>query len=120
MKNAINWFEIPASNFDRAVTFYNIILNTELHREVIAGIPNAIFPNEGDEAVGGSVVLNPQLSPSSQGSTVYLNAGGDMTAIYGRIIAAGGQCLTPIIDFPFGKMAFFLDTEGNRVGLHTT
>ncbi|MEP7376701.1 MAG: VOC family protein [Chitinophagaceae bacterium] len=32
MKNAINWFEIPVENFDKAKKFYEAILGADLKR----------------------------------------------------------------------------------------
>jgi predicted enzyme related to lactoylglutathione lyase len=118
MKNAINWFEIPAQDFDRAVAFYSALIGSEMYREVFNGIPNAFFPADR-EGVGGSIVFDPNVKPAEHGTVVYLNAGNDIDAMLARVEAAGGQIIlgkTPIP--PQGYMAFIRDTEGNRVGLH--
>jgi hypothetical protein len=118
MVNAVNWFEIPAADFDRAVQFYSDILGKPLRKEVFMGTPNGFFPYEGG-AVGGAVVYSEGYVPSDKGTLVYLNAHGDLDGVVGRVKAAGGKVLlakTAIGDA--GHMAIILDTEGNKVGLN--
>ena len=43
MANAINWFEIPATNFQRAKDFYSKIFDTEMHVQKYYGNSNGIF-----------------------------------------------------------------------------
>lgn len=119
MKSAVNWFELPSIDFDRAVRFYETILGVQLHRETFNGEPNGIFPYEGEEAAGGAVIFRPTLKPSQDGAIVYLNAAGQMDAVLGRIERAGGKIVMPrtSIGDP-GFIAMFLDTEGNKVVLH--
>jgi predicted enzyme related to lactoylglutathione lyase len=119
MQNAINWFEIPAADFDRAVRFYNTVLDIQLRKELFNQVPNAIFPTEGADPVGGAVVFSPDYVPSPQGSLVYLNADGKLDDILKRIPTAGGKVLLPktSIGDP-GYIAILMDTEGNKIGLH--
>ena len=119
MKNTINWFEIPATDFDRAVRFYSTVFNVQLHNELVMGVQSAIFPGDGEESVNGAIVFGDHYAPSSSGSVVYLNADHQLDAILSRIETAGGKILLPATDIGFGFIAHFLDTEGNRVGLHS-
>jgi uncharacterized protein len=118
MQNAINWFDIPALDFERAVKFYETILEVTLHQEGLGGTMNGIFP--ADRAgVTGAVCKGPGYTPSADGSIVYLNANGQIDAVLSRVEAAGGRILRPKTPIgPFGHIAWFLDSEGNRVGLH--
>lgn len=119
--NAINWFEIPAIDFDRAVKFYENALGISMHREVFAGDPNAFFAYTQGQGVGGSVVKADYAKPSAEGVVVYLNAGtrAQLEASLGRVEAAGGAVLRPATDMgEIGTIAFIRDTEGNQVGLH--
>ena len=121
MKNTINWFEIPSTNFDRAVKFYSDILGQPLRKEVMGGTPNGVFPYEKDEhdrTVGGSVIYDENVKPSATGVTVYLNCTGIIDEVLARVPKAGGQVLSPKIDTPVGSQAVILDTEGNRIALH--
>jgi predicted enzyme related to lactoylglutathione lyase len=119
--NAINWFEIPATDFDRAVKFYESALGISMHRETFAGDPNGFFPYTQGEGVGGSVVKAEYARPNADGAVVYLNAGTreQLEAALARVEAAGGAVLQPASDLEgIGTIAFIRDTEGNRVGLH--
>ena len=125
MKSALNWFEIPTTDFDRAVTFYNTILAVELRREVSGGVPNGVFPYErrddgrdNERGIGGSIIYDPQVKPSRDGITVYLDVSGKMDDVLSRVTAAGGHVILPKTDMGMGHIALIIDTEGNRVGLH--
>jgi len=119
MRNAVNWFEIPAEDFDRAVRFYDAILNKPLKRELFMGIPNALFQFEGG-GVGGSVVKMDGVRPSSEGTTVYVNAEGRLDEVVRNTPAAGGKVLMEKTEIgPAGFIALIEDTEGNRVGFHS-
>jgi hypothetical protein len=117
MPNAPNWFEIPATDIERA-KFYGSLLGTEI--AVGEGSPGnklAMFPAE--DGVGGALVKGESYSPTTEGSIVYLSAGNDSAAVLGRVEKAGGKILLPRTDIgEHGFVAFVLDTEGNRVGLH--
>lgn len=118
MNNAISWFEIPAVNFDRAVTFYDTILGKSLRRGAFNNIPHGFFPAD-ERAVSGAVVLDPMYQPGEHGSVIYLNAGADIDGILSRVEAAGGKVVLPKVDIaPQGYMAHIVDTEGNKIGLH--
>lgn len=120
MRNAINWFEIPATDFDRAVKFYNAILATELPVTTMGEYQMAFLPQEGD-GVGGTVVAGEGCVPSQSGTLVYLNCGEDLSEVLGRIEPNGGTILMPktLITEEYGYMAIFLDSEGGKVALHS-
>lgn len=122
MKHAINWFEIPAADFDRAVTFYNTILDESLRKEMVAGVPNGILPYEQDDshnAIGGAVIFDERIKPGMSGIVPYLNCTGKLDAVLSRVPAAGGKVLMPAIQTQFGSIAMIMDSEGNRIGLHS-
>jgi uncharacterized protein len=119
--HAIDWFEIPVRNLDRAQTFYETVLATALRREPMGpGKTLAVF-GSGDNAVGGCLMAGDGTpEPSASGSLVYLNAEPSLDAALARVEAAGGRITTPKVQLPdgMGCFAHVLDTEGNRVGLH--
>jgi uncharacterized protein len=123
LKHALNWFEIPTADFDRAVRFYSTILGASFRTEVLGGIPNAIFPfapTDGPNgAIGGSLVHNPRMQPSADGAVVYLGCTGILDDVLTRVPQAGGKVLMPRTNIGFGSIAMMLDSEGNRVGLHS-
>lgn len=118
MSNAINWFEIPASDIDRAVTFYSSILAAELQKNEMGGYNMAFFPADG---VSGALVQGDGYVPSETGIVPYLNGGDDLSEILSRVESAGGTVILPKtkISDDIGYMAFFKDSEGNKVGLHS-
>lgn len=118
MKNAINWFEIPVTELERAAKFYEVILQVKLKRERFNGTEMAIVPVE-EGAVGGALVLS-EKQTGEGGTLVYLNANGNLDGMLGRVGQAGGAVLlkkTSIGDPGF--IAVIQDTEGNRIGLHS-
>lgn len=115
--HAVNWFEIPTLDLDRATAFYEKVFSVSLRREIFFGVPNAIFPGEPGE-VRGALVKHDKLAPATTGSVVYLHAG-DLDACLARAKEAGGTIAMPKTSLgPIGFIAMVDDTEGNRVGLH--
>lgn len=119
MANAVNWFEIPVTDMHRAVIFYSTILGVSLEAGPASeGYMMATFPAEG--GVGGALLSGEGYVPSANGTTVYLNGGADLSQVLDRVEAAGGKALVPKTDIgENGFFAFFLDTEGNKIGLHS-
>jgi uncharacterized protein len=123
MKHAIDWFEIPTAQFDRAIRFYEGIFKFKMPlMEVGQGLKMAMFPVNPMEAVGGALTHHPDFyTPSQTGTLVYLNADPDLGVVLGRIEKAGGKIVVPKtqISPEYGFMAVFIDSEGNRVALHS-
>lgn len=122
--NEINfavWFELPASNFERAVTFYQTILEVEIDCMEMHGVQQGLLPHDDKSLVSGSIVHGMDLTPSENGSVVYLNGREDLTHVLSKVEQAGGKVLIPKMHLgeEIGYIAHFLDSEGNRVGLHS-
>lgn len=117
--NAVNWFEIAVSNFDRAKGFYEAILSDSM--DVVEGEHKmALFPAEYDKGVGGCLTLMEGWEPGAGGTLVYLNVEGDLDGVLSRIPTAGGEIIKPRTDItPHGFIGIFKDSEGNVVGLHS-
>lgn len=119
MSNAINWFELPAKNFDRAVKFYSDVLASELQLMDNPQMKMAFFPTK-DQGVGGCVTHGNGNMPNAEGTLVYLNGGEDLGIPLSRVEPAGGRVVMPKTSIgENGYMAIFMDTEGNRVALHS-
>jgi len=121
MNNAINWFEIPVKNFDKAKTFYETILDSKMDLMEAMGMRSAFFPADlQNGALGGCIIQGQGYEPSSSGTVIYLNGGDDLSIPLSKVEAAGGEILMP--KTPIGAngfMALFTDTEGNKIGLHS-
>ncbi len=120
MRNALNWFEIPVADIDRATAFYQQLYAADLARQTLCGGEMAILPYDG-EGVGGCLFQHPELTPGGRGTLVYLNAGDDLSPMLSRAEAAGAQVELPktLVSPEVGFMALIVDSEGNRVGLHS-
>lgn len=120
-KDAVTWFEIPATDLDRAQRFYEAVLGLGLQRETMGSEQMAIFPYDREQGVSGCLNLGAEkVAPSRTGTRVYLNAAPSIDAALARVPAAGGKVHTPKVALPPG-MGFFAhveDSEGNVVGLH--
>lgn len=119
-RNAINWFELPARDIDRAQTFYEKLLGSPLRREAMGEKTLAVFAYD-DQAVGGCLMSGTGgPEPSTSGALVYLNAGSSLDTVLARVAGAGGRVTTPKVQLPegMGCFAHITDSEGNRVGLH--
>ena len=119
MANALNWFEIPVSNMARAKQFYSTILAAKLEDYPFAQeYKMAMIPTEN--GVGGALLQGKGYTPSHDGALVYLNGGDDLKVVQDRIESAGGKVLREKMSIgDNGFVAFFEDSEGNRVGLHS-
>ena len=120
--NSLNWFEIPATDIARAKKFYEAIFNFRMQdMNEMMGMKMVGFPAEmGSGKVNGCLLQGPLHKPSMDGCVIYLNANPDIDAVINRIEAADGKIIMPktVIGEDIGSMAFFVDTEGNRMALH--
>ena len=118
--NALNWFDIYVTDFDRARAFYTTILGQELELSSMEGSQMAILPCDYEKGVGGALTKMEGCNPGPGGTLVYLNVDGQLDAVIERIPAAGGQIIRPKFPIPpHGYVAIFGDSEGNVVGLHS-
>ena len=122
--NAVGWFEIPVNNMERAVNFYEKVLDLKLKRHMIGPLDMAWFPwQENGLGSPGSLVKHPDFYvPSADGVLIYLTAhSGDLNNELARVEPAGGKVIQnkKQISEEYGYMALILDTEGNRVALHS-
>jgi hypothetical protein len=123
-KNAVGWFEIPVTDMDRAVKFYETVFDIRLSRNLIGTLEMAWFP-EVENGMGstGSLVFHPEYyKPSPDGVLIYFTAqSGDISIELGRVEKAGGKIIMPRkqISEEYGYMALITDSEGNRIALHS-
>ncbi len=118
--NALNWFEIPMEDVARAKAFYETIFEIEMQLVEMMGMEMLMFPCQPPKS-SGALVKSSSHKPSTEGSVIYLNANPDLQLVLDRIEAAGGQITLAKTNIgeENGFMAFFIDTEGNLVGLHS-
>ena len=120
--NSLNWFEIPASDISRAVKFYDTIFEINMEVNEMMGMKMAAFPSKnGSGKANGAIVQGPMHKPSMDGAIVYLNGNSDLSNVLDKIEGSGGKIIVPKTQIApeIGFMAFFVDTEGNRMALHS-
>lgn len=122
--NPVGWFEIPVSDMDRAIKFYEAVFGYQFHRQPMGDLDMAWFPwaENGPGAAGSLVYHKEWYRPSSQGVVIYFSSpAGDLDTELSKVEAAGGKVLMPkkLITEEIGYMAVFSDTEGNTLALHS-
>ena len=123
-KNVISWFEIGTTDLDRATKFYETVFEVALIPMDMDNIKMRMFPTtDMQDGVGGALVDSGGFhKPSAtDGPLIYLNGNPDLQNILEKVEAAGGSIMVPKMEISpeYGFMAVFMDTEGNRIGLHS-
>jgi len=119
IENYVSWFEIPAHDLQRAVAFYNRIYGISMETLEMNGYAMAFFPASG--GVGGAVVTGEGCLPAQAGTLIYLNGGKDLDQVLGKVEEAGGRIVMgkTMISEEAGYFAIFIDSEGNKLALHS-
>ena len=123
-KNTISWFEIPATDLARAQKFYEAIFGISMMPMDFPNIKMRMFPiDDIMTQVGGALVDSGGFHKASatDGPLIYLNANPDVQNVLDKVVAAGGSIMVPKTEISpeYGFMGVFMDTEGNRIGLHS-
>ena len=119
--HSINWFEIPALDLDRAFNFYNTVLDGHVRKGTFGNGDLILFdvPFSTGAAVGGSIVVRPDLNPTTDGPVLFINTFDKIDICISRVEPAGGKVIVAKMDLgKFGYSAIIIDTEGNKIGLH--
>lgn len=121
MENLISWFEIPATDFSRAVSFYKSVLGLDIKETEMFGTKMGFFPSDGKN-VSGAIVQGEDYKPSTDGVLVYLNGGNDLQTVLDKIEKNKGKVIVPKtqISPEMGYFGMFIDTEGNKMAVHST
>jgi len=119
-RHQVVWFDIPVRDLDRALRFYSAVLGTRLKKEQAGpGVAIAVLPH-AEGSIGGSLVQTMDSKPSESGPLLYLNANGRLDEALNAVESHGGRVLSARHSIePFGFRAIVLDSEGNRVALHS-
>ncbi|WP_027067507.1 VOC family protein [Maribacter sp. Hel_I_7] len=120
MKSFISIFEIPATDISRAVDFYQAILDVNIEKMDFPEMQMGIFPYEG-QMVTGVIMKAEGYKPSADGVTIYLNGGDNLQIILDKVEENDGKIIVPksLHADESGYYAIFLDSEGNKIGLHS-
>lgn len=121
MKNAVNWVEIPVTDFDRAKKFYSTIYDFEMPDMEMGPNRMGFLLYDQGGGIGAAIVSGDGYTPSKDGVKVYLNGGVDLDIILARVEKAGGKVVLPKTQITpeLGYFATFEDLEGNHISLHS-
>ncbi len=122
LTNAINWFEIPVTDFDRAKKFYEIIFDYQIPESIVGQTRMGFFLYDFKSGkIGGAICHGNGYTPSQHGSLIYLNGEPDLQIILSRVENVSGKILQPKTQMSpeVGHVAVFTDCEGNKVALHS-
>ena len=119
--NSLNWFEISVKNIKRAKKFYEAVFDIKMEEMEMMGMKMAFFPwKDGSGKANGGICESKMHKPSKDGVKVYLNGNPDLKKALSKVEKAGGKITMPKTNIgENGFMAFFTDTEGNSIGLHS-
>ena len=120
MKNLVSIVEIPTTDFPRAVKFYQAILGIKIEEMEMGGATLGVLPND-EGTVNVVLAKGSDYKPTTDGAVLYLNAGNDLQPMLDKVKQNGGQVIVPKteISAEMGYFALFIDTEGNKLGLHS-
>lgn len=121
MNNLISIVEIPTADLSRAITFYQTILGVAIEEMEMDGNQMGVLPNE-EGTVNVVLVRGKDYKPTMDGAVLYLNAGQDLQPALDKVEANGGQVILAktLISPEMGYFALFIDSEGNKLGLHSS
>jgi predicted enzyme related to lactoylglutathione lyase len=117
--NQVVWVDIPVVDLDRAVRFYSAVLGDTVRKEEFPGMSIGLLPG-ADSDVSGCLFTKAEDGPCDRGVLVYLNAQGRLDEAIAAVESNGGKVLQPKHQIgPHGFRAVILDSEGNRLALHS-
>ncbi|AXT55808.1 VOC family protein [Aquimarina sp. AD1] len=118
----VTWFEIPVIDMDRAKSFYEKVFEIEIAIHKVEGLQMGWFPNKNvtGEVTGSLILAGDHYKPSEDGVMIYFSCS-DVANEISRVEDAGGKVLSKKtqISEEHGYMAYFVDSEGNRISLHS-
>lgn len=115
-ENFTVWSEIPATDVDRAIAFYNKVFDLELQKDTSGPNPMAMFPTSNPAGVAGHIYPG-KPAASGDGPTVHFACPDKLEDALARVSDAGGKVLSDAISIPAGRFAYCLDSEGNSIGV---
>ena len=120
MKSTVVWMDIPVKDLDRAIAFYSAVLDSPVSKSEYTGGAIGILPHDNNQSIGGCLYQSETDQPSDHGPLVYFNCDGRLD----QAIAAAGKNSGKVLQEkhaipPHGFRAIVLDSEGNRIALHT-
>jgi predicted enzyme related to lactoylglutathione lyase len=119
VRSQVVWFDVPCVDLDRAIVWYSAVLDCQVAKEEMPGFAMGILPH-GGPAIGGCLVVMKDCKPSDSGVLIYLNCDGRLDDAVAQVEPNGGEVRQGVhVIGPHGSRAIVIDSEGNRVALHS-
>ena len=119
MANQLVWVDIPVLDLDRAIRFYSAVLGAPVTKQEYPGMAIGLLPGKDPDATG-CLHCSDKDKPSEQGPLIYLSCQGRLDEAVAVVSANGGKVLMPKHPIgPYGFRAIVVDSEGNRIALHS-
>ncbi len=117
--NTLCWTDIPVTDLDRAISFYSSVLGAPVAKQSIPGCEFGLLPHSEQNA-SGCLVVSEDSRPSLTGPLIYLSTEGRLDDAVEAARSGGGQVLQEKHQIgPHGFRAIIVDSEGNRIALHS-
>lgn len=111
------WAEIPVTDLDRGISFYNTVFNLDLQKMDMGPNEMAMFPTQDKSSVAGHLYPG-KPAPEGTGPTVHFACPeDDLSGALSRVKDAGGKVLSDPIDIPAGQFVYCQDVDGNSISL---
>jgi predicted enzyme related to lactoylglutathione lyase len=115
----IVWFEVPVQELDRAIGFYSAVLGSPVKKESFPQMTIGLLPGAGEDS-SGCLYIAEDNQPSATGPLLYFSCEGRLDAAVAAVESHGGKVLKPKHAIgPYGFRSIVLDSEGNRIALHS-
>ncbi|HZK05004.1 MAG TPA: VOC family protein [Actinomycetaceae bacterium] len=125
MANRPVHFEIQADDLERAKGFYSEAFGwtfEDYSQYVDAPYWGVITGEEGTPGINGAILQRPVKAPAPEQGTnawVITMQVDDFDAIHNKLLAAGARVAMPKFALPgMAWQGYYLDTEGNTIGIH--
>lgn len=119
-KSTVVWTDIPVTDFKRAVVFYSKVLGAPVTLQKMGDFEFGLLPHSGEDSIFGCLAVCHDNKPSRSGPLVYLSVNGRLDEAAKAAVENGGEILEPKHQIgPYGYRALIIDSEGNRIALHS-
>jgi predicted enzyme related to lactoylglutathione lyase len=119
-KNILGWTDIPVTDLGRASAFYSAVLGEPIVLQKMENWEYGLLPHAMDGVSGCLALADGDNQPSRTGPLIYLSVNGRLDDAVTKVSEKGGEVLKPKHPIgPYGFRAIVVDSEGNRIALHS-
>ena len=113
--NALVWSEIPTTDLDAAIAFYQAVFDWDIEKQTDGPNPVGMIKTASPSGSAGHIYPG-QPADNGQGPTPHYLVPDTIEAATERLVAAGGTKVSDPIPFPGGRFLYAQDPDGNSIG----